>query len=215
MMEPALPAHDIIVIGASAGGIEALIRLVGRLPIDLRASVFIVLHISPWHKSHLAAILDRAGPLPVLEATGGERIKPGRIYVPRPNLHMLVDDGQIELWRGPKENLNRPAINPLFRSAAVAYGPRVVGVVLTGIVDDGSAGLWWIKRYGGVTIVQDPETAQHSDMPRNALEYVDVDFVITLEELPDLLVRLTSGEEEPPYRRAAENQHAWKHQDIE
>jgi two-component system chemotaxis response regulator CheB len=115
----------------------------------------------------------------------------------------------MDLWQGPKENQHRPAINTLFRSAAVLYGPRVAGVVLSGNLDDGSAGLWWIKRYGGTTIVQDPETALFPAMPENALAYVDVDYVVALENIPGLLTRLASGEEEPPGAETAANRRAW------
>src|SRR5207247_10577502 len=127
-------------IGASAGGVPALQELVRRLPADLNASIFVVLHLSPWHKSHLAEILSRAGPLPAEDAMSGAPIERGRIYVAPPNVHLLVESRYLQLWHGPKENLHRPAINPLFRSAAVAYGSRVVGVVLSGSQDDGTAG---------------------------------------------------------------------------
>jgi two-component system chemotaxis response regulator CheB len=204
-----LQGLDIIAIGASAGGVPALQHVAKNLPRNLNAAVFVVLHLPPWHESHLASILDRAGPLPAAHAKARQKVEPGRIYVAPPNLHLILDDHHMDLWQGPKENQHRPAINTLFRSAAVVYGPRVAGVVLSGNLDDGSAGLWWIKRYGGTTIVQDPETALFPAMPQNALAYVDVDYVVALENIPGLLTRLASGEEEPPGAETAANRRAW------
>jgi two-component system chemotaxis response regulator CheB len=184
-----LPARDIIVIGASAGGVTALQDILQDLPPNFPAAIFIVLHLSPWHKSYLAAVLSRSGPLPASEAQHGEAIERGRVYVAPTNAHLLIQDGHVEVWKGPRENMHRPAINPLFRSAAVAYGPRVAGVILSGSLDDGSAGLWWVKRHGGLAIVQDPSSAEHADMPVNALRYVDADHVAPLNEIPELLKR--------------------------
>src|SRR6201999_161758 len=133
--------RDIIVIGGSSGSIDALKKIVKNLPADLPATVFIVNHVSPEHESYLPEILMRAGPLPAVLATHGEVIRPSRIYVAPPNHHLLIEEGYIRLWRGPKENHCRPSVNPIFRSAANAYGWRVIGVILSGLLDDGTAGL--------------------------------------------------------------------------
>jgi two-component system chemotaxis response regulator CheB len=183
---------DIIVIGASAGGIEALRALVGGLPPDFAASLFVVLHTSPESPGLLAAILDRFGKLPAVHATDGERIQQGRIYVAPPDRHLLVEPGVVRLTRGPKENRFRPAVDPLFRSAAQTYGPRVVGIILTGYLDDGTAGLWTVKQLGGTAIVQDPDDALVPFMPQNALAHVNVDYCLPVEEIAPLLVRLTT-----------------------
>jgi two-component system chemotaxis response regulator CheB len=188
--------RDIIVVGASAGGVEALSGLVAALPSDLHATLFVVLHLPPWHRSELPKILSRAGPLPATLAIDNQPFVPGHIYVAPPDYHLLLEDGLTILWRGPRENRVRPAINSLFRSAAGAYRRRVTGVVLTGTLDDGSAGLWWIRRQGGAAVVQDPAEAAFSDMPENALKYVDSAHVVKIPEIGPLLARLARGEEE-------------------
>jgi two-component system chemotaxis response regulator CheB len=185
--------HDIIVIGASAGGVEALQELVRVIPQNLPAAVFVVVHLAAWAPTLLPLLLSRKGALPAQSPNSDELIQPGRIYVAPPDHHMILEDGRVHLWRGPKENLHRPAINTLFRSAAVEHRQRVVGVILTGLLDDGSAGLWWIKRYGGVTVVQDPAEALYPDMVRSALEYVSVDYVVRLSGMGMLLLELASG----------------------
>ncbi|HEY1341565.1 MAG TPA: chemotaxis protein CheB, partial [Bryobacteraceae bacterium] len=136
---------DIVVVGASSGGVEALQQFAGGLPRDFPAAVFVVLHLLPWAPSLLPDILSRAGPLTAMHAENDQPIEPGRIYVAPPDRHLLVEEDRMALWRGPKENLHRPAVNALFRSAAVAHRERVVGIVMSGALDDGSAGLWWIK----------------------------------------------------------------------
>ena len=183
---------DIIVIGTSAGGIEALTKIVERLPDDFPASIFIVLHMSPESPGVLPQILNRAGVLPSVSPRDGERIKPGHIYVAPPDHHLLLEPGIVRLTRGPKENRFRPAIDPLFRSAAQIYGPRVIGVILTGTLDDGTAGLWAIKQLGGISVVQDPNDALYNGMPLNAIRFVKVDHCVPLREIPSLLVSLTS-----------------------
>ena len=145
-----MPGHDIIVIAASAGGVEALKELVRDLPADLPAAVFIVLHIPPQSPSALPQILSRYGPLKATHPQDGQMIEPGQIYIAPPDHHLLVERGHVRVVRGPKENRHRPAADPLFRSAACSYGPRVMGVVLTGALDDGTAGLISVKRRGGV-----------------------------------------------------------------
>jgi two-component system, chemotaxis family, protein-glutamate methylesterase/glutaminase len=187
-----VPTHDIIVIGASAGGVEALIALVGGLPADFPAAIFVVVHFPAQSASALPRILTRAGPLPATHAQHEEAIRPGRIYVATPDCHLLVRPGVVHVVRGPRENHCRPAIDPLFRSAALAYGPRVIGVILSGTLGDGTAGLLTVKRQGGVAIIQDPASALFPEMPRNALEYVDVDYVLPLTEIAPVLVRLAS-----------------------
>ncbi len=154
-----MASKDIVVIGASAGGMEALQKLAATLPLDLAASLFVVWHLSPGARTILPAVLSKAGKLPASMPKDGDRIERGRIYVAPNDHHMLLEDGYIRVARGPKENRFRPAIDPLFRSAAYVYGTRVVGVVLTGALDDGTAGLWTIKLRGGTAIVQDPAEA--------------------------------------------------------
>jgi len=183
---------DIVVIGASAGGIEALRVLVRRLPADLPASLFIVQHTSPEAPSMLADILDRSGKLRTLTPDDGEHIRPGTIYIAPPDRHLLIEPNVVRVTRGPKENRFRPAIDPLFRSAAQTYGPRVVGVILTGYLDDGTAGLWTVKQLGGTAVVQDPADALVPFMPLNAVTHVNVDFCLPLEEIAPLLVRLST-----------------------
>ncbi len=183
---------DIIVIGTSAGGLDALTKIVRHLPKDFSASIFIVLHMAPESPMILAEILDRAGPLPTINPTDGERIKPGAIYVARPDHHLLLEPGRIRLTRGPKENRFRPAIDPMFRSAAQTYGPRVIGVILTGELDDGTAGLWAVKQLGGTSVVQDPNDALFKGMPLNALRFVKVDYSVSLVDIAPLLITLTS-----------------------
>jgi two-component system chemotaxis response regulator CheB len=184
------PGHDIIVVGASAGGVEALQKLVGDFPPELPAVIFIVLHLAAGGPSFLPEILSRAGPLPVSQALNGEAITPGHIYVAPPDHHLLIEQRHIRLSRGPKENRSRPAIDTLFRSAAYAYGPRVIGVVLTGLLDDGTAGLWAIKDRGGLGIVQDPMDALCPSMPRSALQHVAVDYVLPLAMVASTLAQL-------------------------
>ncbi len=163
--------QDVIVVGASAGGVEALQVLAAGLATDLPASVFVVLHIGSGidGQSFLPEILARAGPLPVKHPVRGEEIRRAQIYVAPPDYHMLLRLGHVYLLNGPKENRARPSINPLFRSAAAAYGSRVTGVILTGLLDDGVAGLAEIKRRGGIAVVQDPTTALYPSMPETRL----------------------------------------------
>lgn len=191
----------IIVIGASAGGLEALKGLLHRLPADFSAALLVVTHVSAHTPSLLGPILSRCGPLPVLEASERRPIEAGHVYVGIPNRHLLVDGAVMRLSRGPKENRFRPAIDALFRSAAYTQGPRVVGVVLTGQLDDGTAGLWTIKDRGGVTVVQSPRDAQYPSMPMSALQHVTVDHVVDLAALPELLIELSRTPVESGHRR--------------
>lgn len=182
-----------MVIGTSSGGVEALRRLAGDLPPDLPAALFVVMHVPAWAPSGLPGILSRAGPLKAVHPEDGDRIEKGRIYVAPPDFHLLVERGRVRLARGPKENRHRPAVDTLFRTAALAYGPRVVGVVLSGALNDGTAGLQAVKQRGGVAVVQDPGDALFSGMPESALEYVGTDHCLPMEKIAPLLVCL-SGE---------------------
>jgi two-component system chemotaxis response regulator CheB len=184
--------RDIVVIGASAGGVEALGSLVGQLPVDLRAAVFVVLHIPPSGTSVLPLILQRRGSLPASHAVDEEEIEHGRIYVAPPDHHLLLHAGVVRVVRGPHENGYRPAIDPLFRSAAHSFGPRVTGVVLSGVLDDGTAGLAGVKQAGGRTLVQDPAEALYPTMPSNAIEFVSPDRVLSARELGNAIVEFTN-----------------------
>jgi two-component system chemotaxis response regulator CheB len=185
-----MAGHDIIVVGASSGGMETLRVLVAGFPPDLPAAVFVVWHMPPYSFGVLPDVLARAGPLPAAHASDGEPIESGRIYVAPPDRHLLLVPGHVRLTRGPKENHFRPAVDPLFRSAAAVYGPRVIGVVLSGSLDDGTAGLWTIKDRGGLAVVQDPDDALFPSMPSSALEHVDVDVRAPVAELGAVLARL-------------------------
>ncbi|HKR63441.1 MAG TPA: chemotaxis protein CheB [Thermoanaerobaculia bacterium] len=186
-----MPGKDIIVIGASAGGIGAIRTILSGLPRDFEGSVFVVVHTSPNAPGVLDVVFGTAGDLPAMIANNGERIEPGRVYVARPDHHLIIEPGRVRLTRGPKENRFRPAIDPLFRSAAQTYGPRVVGIVLSGGLDDGTSGLWAVKQLGGTAIVQDPKEAVVPAMPENALRHVRVDHVLPVQEIAPLLVRLS------------------------
>jgi two-component system, chemotaxis family, protein-glutamate methylesterase/glutaminase len=186
-----LPNRNIIVMGASAGGLSAFNRIIKRLPEQLNAAVFIVWHVSPYSTSILPEILNRAGKLKASHPADGESIEMGKIYIAPPDHHLLLELGRIRLTKGPKENRFRPAVDPLFRSAAYAYGRRVVGVVLSGALDDGTAGLWAVKDRGGIAVVQDPAEAEQSSMPTSALANVEVDHCVPVSEIPSLLVALT------------------------
>ncbi len=190
--------HHVVVIGASAGGLQVLAQLLSELPKDLPASVFAVMHVGA--SSHLAQVLSHASTLPVLPAKSGRVIEPGHVYVAVPGAHMLIHDSHLLLRRGPRENFARPAIDPLFRSAACTFGGAVIGVVLSGALSDGTSGLRAIKRCGGLTVVQDPSDAAVPSMPRAALRAVCVDHVAKAAELGQLLDRLvrTPAAETPP-----------------
>lgn len=181
----------IVVIGTSAGGVSALQKLAAGLPSDFPAPILTVLHIGT-HPSVLPQLLTLAGPLPADHAVHGTALLPGRIYVAPPDHHMTIDGNTIRLSRGPKEHHARPAIDPLFLSAAMAYRSAVIGVILTGMLDDGTAGLQAIKECGGVAVVQDPDDALAPSMPLSALRHVEVDHCIPLSVLPRLLVSLAT-----------------------
>src|SRR5205085_12019028 len=179
-----VPAQRIVVVGASAGGVEALTELTRALPADFPAPIFVTIHIPSHSPSALPAILKRRSRLDVTHGQDGQKYESGSIYIAPPDHHLLVQrNGTVRLVRGPRENRHRPAIDPLFRSAAVAAGPAVIGVILTGTLDDGTAGLIAIKECGGTAIVQDPADALYSPMPQSAMENVDVDFVLPLRDI--------------------------------
>jgi two-component system chemotaxis response regulator CheB len=182
--------HDLIAVGASAGGMEYLRGLSRALPADLPAAVLVVQHIG--RTSYLAEILNRESALPVAPAESGKRIDQGHIYVAVPGMHLLVHDDHMLLRRGPRENLARPAVDALFRSAACSFGSRVIGVVLSGALNDGTAGLRAIKRCGGIAVVQDPAEAPFPDMPASALQHVEIDHRCPVAKMGALLARLTS-----------------------
>jgi two-component system chemotaxis response regulator CheB len=181
------------VVGASNGGLAALTALLRPLPSALPAAVVAILHQVDHGRNMLVGVLDRVGGLRAQEARHGEPLEPGRLYVPPIDRHLLVSEGRLELSRGPKENFVRPAIDPLFRSAARSYGARAIGVILSGTLDDGTGGLLSIKRRGGMALVQDPATALYSGMPRSALEFVHADHVAAPEELAARLVELAGA----------------------
>ncbi|HKW21404.1 MAG TPA: chemotaxis protein CheB [Ktedonobacterales bacterium] len=185
--------RDIVVIGASAGGIEALTTIVAHLPRDLPAALFVVVHIPSETSSFLAQILSRAGGLPAQTAQDKTPIEQGHIYVAPPDRHLLLTPDEVRVVSGPRENRHRPAIDPLFRSAAVSFGRRVVGIIVSGALNDGTAGLLAIKRAGGIAMVQDPATAVFPGMPKSALTYVSVDWSLPLTALADKVVELATG----------------------
>lgn len=184
-------ANKLVVIGASAGGIETLRTLVAALPSDFPAPIAIVVHTSPQSPGILHEILSRSGPLAAVNPANGERLEAGCIYVAPPDCHLIIEPGRVCLTKGPRENRFRPAIDPLFRSAAQVYGPAAIGVVLTGNLDDGTAGLWAIKQLGGTTIAQDPGDALFPSMPENAIRHVGVDHIVPIAQMAALLERLT------------------------
>jgi two-component system chemotaxis response regulator CheB len=192
--------HDVVVIGASAGGVEALSRVVSDLPRDLHASVLVVLHISRG-RSYLPEILTRAGRLPATHPEDGQALEYGRIYIAPPDNHMIVESGTVRIAHSASENGVRPAVDPLFRSAARVYAGRVIGVILTGTLDDGTAGVAAVREAGGVTIVQDPDEAFAPGMPRSAVASGKVDHVVTLRDIGMLIGALV--EEDAPSRLPA------------
>lgn len=183
--------NRVIVIGASAGGVESLKKLVHSIPSDLDAAVFVVLHIPSNYVSTLPDILSKSGPLKASHPEDGEEIKSGRIYVAPPDHHLLLEKGHILIARGPKENRHRPSVDALFRSAAYCCGPQTIGIVLSGALDDGTAGLWSIKRLGGTSIIQDPTESAFDSMPVNAMNQVEIDYCLSAADMGPLLGRLS------------------------
>lgn len=189
-----MSGRNLIVIGASMGGIETLSMLLSQLPADLQAAVLIVQHTSPDRESRLANVLSRSSTLPVGNGKDNEKIVEGRVYLAPPDCHMLVVDGHLRVRHGPRENRSRPAIDPLFRTAGASRRNRAIGVILTGLLDDGASGLRALKRCGGIAIVQSPEDALYPSMPQRALETTMVDHVVPVAEMGALLQRLVLEE---------------------
>ena len=200
MSEPpwAPETRDVVVVGGSAGGVTAVKRLVAGLPEDFGAALFVTIHRGSGLPSVLADILSAAGPLPAVMAKEGEPFARGRIYVAPPDHHLIVGCDHVHVRRGPRENRTRPAIDPMFRSAAVSCSTRVIGVLLSGLLNDGTSGLIAIRRCGGLAVAQDPRDALFGDMPRGAIEQGAVDEVAPLAHLSDALVRLTRQRRPPP-----------------
>lgn len=190
-------------MGASAGGVETLRRVVADLPTDLAAAVCVVLHISPGAPSALAAILQRAGSLPCRAVGDHETLHPGAILVAPPDRHVVIEDSHVALSAGPRENGHRPSVDALFRTAAESLGSRVIGVVLSGMRDDGTAGLAMIKAHGGLAVVQDPDDALYRGMPSSAIAHVEVDAVVPAARIAQTIVRMVGGAwQDPPRGRA-------------
>lgn len=186
--------RDVVVIGASAGGVEALREIVAGFPTDFPAAVLVVLHVPSTGAGMLARVLDRIGVLPAKQAEHGDPLRAGTILVAPPDQHLVVDDSKVSLSRGPRENGTRPAVDVLFRSAAAVLGPRVVGVVLSGALDDGAAGMVAVVLRGGIGVVQDPDDAQFPSMPLAAMEAAVVEHVMAATKIPALLARLVGPE---------------------
>jgi two-component system, chemotaxis family, protein-glutamate methylesterase/glutaminase len=198
-----------VVIGASAGGVQTLRNLAQNPDPALPVAYFVVLHLAPGHPSYLPEVLGRSGKLRALHPADGSAAKNGVIYIAPPDKHMIVTDGKIELSAGPKENHHRPSINVLFRSAALAYGPKAIGIVLSGFLDDGTDGLWFIKKRGGIAIVQ--RDALHPSMVENAIKHVKVDYNIPLQDIPGVLARLLTREKERPAMRTQSGTKSMQH----
>jgi two-component system, chemotaxis family, protein-glutamate methylesterase/glutaminase len=184
--EARVDGFAVVVIGASQGGVEALQKLVAQLEKDLPAAVLITLHVGRG-PSHLPALLNRRSRLPASHAEESQEVRPGRIYVAPADHHLIVDGTRMCLSRGPRENWTRPAIDPMFRSAAESFGPRVIGAILTGRLNDGTAGIYAVRRHGGVAVVQHPGTAEFPEMPSSALRYAGADHCVPLAAMPPLL----------------------------
>lgn len=184
--------QTIIVIGASAGGIEAVTNLLLQLPQDLNAAIFIVIHIAPQSSGKLAEIFNSKCALNVVTARVGDVIKNGNVYVAPPDYHLIIENNVIHLSHGPKENRSRPAIDPLFRSAAKYYCPRVIGIILTGNLGDGISGLNLIKQCNGIAIVQNPEDAQFPDLPKNTIAAMDVDYILDIKKMGGIINQLVN-----------------------
>jgi two-component system chemotaxis response regulator CheB len=189
--------HDIITIGGSAGCLDPLTTIVRSLPRDFSGTILVVIHISPDYISVLDEVLARAGKLPASQPTDHELVRPGHIYVARPDHHLTLEDGRVRVQKGPRENRHRPAIDPLFRTAAREYGARVIAILLSGMMDDGSAGVLAVRSRGGIAIVQDPDEAKWDQMPRRALRYGGADFILSAEKIgPKVLTLIESKGDE-------------------
>jgi two-component system, chemotaxis family, protein-glutamate methylesterase/glutaminase len=190
--------RDILAIGTSAGGVEALLFLVDKFRRDLPASVLVTIHLPSHSASSLDDLLSRSGPLRARFASGAERLEKGVIYVAPPNRHLIVEDHRLCLGEGPRENNSRPAIDPMLRSAAVCCGSRTIGVVLTGTMGDGASGLWAVREAGGIAVVQNPSDALFSEMPLTAIARAAPQYVTKLEDMPGLFDALVRGQADAP-----------------
>ena len=185
-----MAGRDLVVIGGSAGAVEALTSLLARIPPRIGSTILVAIHRSPELPGAMPEVLSRCGSLPVSYAVEGEEFRPGHVYIAPPDHHLLVSGERLRVTRGPREHGFRPAIDPLFRTAAREHGARTVGVILSGVLDDGVEGLALVKRHGGVAIVQRPEDAVHDEMPENALTQVPVDHALPAALIGPLLARL-------------------------
>ncbi|GHF42810.1 two-component system chemotaxis response regulator CheB [Deinococcus metalli] len=184
---------NVVVIGGSAGALEPLLQVVSALPADGQAAVLVALHQTPDAAGYVPALLARSGGYPAAHAQDGEPLLPGRVYVAPPDHHLIVGAGRVEVRRGPKENGSRPSIDVLFRSAALAYGPDVTAVLLSGELDDGTAGLWAVKVFGGHALVQHPDDAASPAMPLNAVRSVPVDRILPVGALAEAVRHAASA----------------------
>jgi two-component system chemotaxis response regulator CheB len=205
-LEAFVSRRDTIVIGASAGGVEALRVLLAGLPLEFEARMLVVLHVPANGVNTLASVLARSSRMKVRSAANRDRLEPGVILVAPPDHHLVVVDDSCLLTQGPRENGHRPAIDVLFRSAARALGPRMIGVILSGALDDGTVGLRAIRSRGGLGVVQDPDDAQHASMPRHAINAASPEYVLPVAEMPELLVRLIGTEVDPAQEAGADPQ---------
>ena len=193
MLNAARVRRDVVVIGGSAGGVESLIELVGKLPAEFEAAGAVVLHMNPLRRSQLAAVLARLAPITVEQAQHGVAFRRRHLYVAVPDHHLLVGP-TLSLTRDPKEHFHRPAIDPLFRSAAAAFGSRVVGILVSGSTSDGVSGAVEIRNAGGLVLVEDRATARHPRLPATAMAEVGADAEASIDELASMLPRLAVGE---------------------
>jgi two-component system chemotaxis response regulator CheB len=200
MIDDRPPRRELVVIGASAGGVETLKRIAAGLPADLKATICVVLHLSPDSPSALAPILDRAGPLPCRAAADGQELQHAQILVAPPDRHLIVDARCARLTHEPPDHFHRPSVDVLFCSAAQAHGSRVLGVVLTGNGDDGTAGLSAIRAAGGAAIIQDPDEALFASMPARALASVEPDAVVASSEIASAIAAIVCGSKFPDRR---------------
>jgi two-component system chemotaxis response regulator CheB len=206
---------DVVALGASAGGVEALSAVVASLPSTVDCAVLVVLHVSESGTSVMPEILSRAGPLPAANAIDGEPLLAGRVYVAPPAHHLTIEGGRARVDQGPRENGHRPAIDPLLRTLGDAFGPRAAGVILSGARDDGTAGLYSLKRCGGVALVQDPGTALYPSMPTSAVEHVEVDAILPLDQLGPAIARLAGRRRPAPGAPLAPQRQGGQSGDVE
>lgn len=206
-MQKTQQLRDIVVIGASAGGVDAIVGLLQSLPEGLAAAILVVLHIPSHTPSQLDEVLEQKTPFSAVVAKDGDVLERGRVYVASADRHLMVTSDGIRVTRGPKESRARPSIDVLFRSAAVAYGPRVIGVVLSGALDDGTAGLWAIRDHGGVALAQCPDEAQVASMPQSAIEHVQIDTVGPVKELASRIAALVNESAAEPEVSPSDQRH--------